>query len=362
MSEPTYDTSTARPSERLLIELIPQLAAARVLCTSLGRAQFAFAFAAAHPESHVVCNFLDLFQSQQAGQGSTGAGRQGGWGAGEQRSVAITCEANLLTGEYDLAALPITMQGDAELTRDLLQQAYQRLVDGGKLVAATDNPRDSWLHEELRKLATKVTRLERPDGVIYSLVKQSPLKKVKDFSCEFAFRDGERLLKVVSRPGVFSHRKIDTGARALIEVMQIEPGQRVFDIGCGSGVVALAAASRAENVSVYAVDSNPRAVECTRRGAGLNRLSNVTAVLNADGDCDAPGTYDVALANPPYYSHFKIAEIFLDGARRALKPGGRVYVVTKHPAWYEEAMPTVFGNVTAVEKRGYVVYSGQRRG
>ena len=50
----------------------------------------------------------------------------------------------------------------------------------------------------------------------------------------------------------------------------------MLDIGCGAGVVALAAAVCGEGVAVHAVDSSARAVECTRRGAELNGLGNVS--------------------------------------------------------------------------------------
>jgi predicted RNA methylase len=357
-----HESPHVKPSETLLIDYLPHLAGTRVLCTSLGRAQLAERIATERAGAEVTCNFLDLYLAQQA-RAATAATAQ----------LNITCESDLPAAEYDLAALPVSQSGDAELTRELLQQAYHYLTLGGRLVTATDNPRDSWLHEEMRRFSQKVTRLDVPgsgkreggaaaaSGVVYSLVKTAPLKKLKSYECEFAFRDDEQLLRVVTRPSVFSHRKIDTGARSLIEMMKIGAGHRVFDIGCGSGVVALAAATRAAGTSVYAIDSNPRAIECTRRSAELNGLANVRAELNADGACDEPGSYDVALANPPYYSHHKITEIFLDGARRALKSGGRLYVVTKHAGWYEENMPKMFSDVMTYSHRGYVVLLGTKR-
>ena len=81
---------------------------------------------------------------------------------------------------------------------------------------------------------------------------------------------------------------------------------------------------------------------------------------HCDAECDAPGTYDVALANPPYYSHFKIAEIFQQGAVRALRLGGKLYVVTKQPAWHLETMPTCFTDVTLFEHRGYAIIRGTK--
>src|SRR5207302_6985060 len=140
------------------------------------------------------------------------------------------------------------------------------LIDGGRLLAATSSCDDQWLHGEMRKLFDKVTRRPLEEGVLYLAAKTAPLKKRKNFECEFAFRDQGRLIKAVSRPGVFSHRSLDAGARALVNTMTVRPGDHVLDLGCGSGVVALAAAARAENVAVVAVDSHARAIECTARG------------------------------------------------------------------------------------------------
>lgn len=333
-----------RTSERLLIDALPQIATQRVLCTSLGRGQLAAHLAVSSPGSSVVCSFLDLFLATQAQEATPNLS-----------GLRIACEADLPEGEYDLAAVPVSMAGDAEITRELLQQAHHRLVIGGRLLAATDNPRDTWLHDELRSLFSKVTRMSQTDGVVYSANKLAPLKKLKDFACRFAFRDRGRLLQAFSRPGVFSHRHVDAGARALVETMEIGPEQRVFDIGCGWGAASLAAAASSDRNYVCAVDSNPRAVECTRRSAALNQLANITAALDCNADCDSPGTYDVALANPPYYSNFKIAEIFLSGAERALRSGGVVYVVTKLPEWYLETLPKRFAEVTLSKRRGYAV-------
>jgi 16S rRNA (guanine1207-N2)-methyltransferase len=233
-----------------------------------------------------------------------------------------------------------------------------RLRLGGRIFATTDNRNDAWLGEQLGKIFRKVARRTLSVGVLYVGTKTEPLKKRKDYACKFAFRDRGRLIWATSRPGVFSHRRIDPGARHLIDTMPIEAGTRVLEIGCGAGTVALAAACRGDGVRVHAVDSNARAVECTQRGAELNGLANVTAELNARGEYAGAGEYDLALANPPYYSGFRIARHFLTVGREALRVGGRILVVTKHPAWYEENMPAWFEDVAMVERKGYVVFAG----
>jgi 16S rRNA (guanine1207-N2)-methyltransferase len=337
-------------AERLLIEELPSFAAERILCTTLGRGQFARMAASWSPQSRVVCHCLDAYDAGQVtDECAAGAGQ-----------VTVLCSADFPEEPFDLVSIPVDPRGESELTRDLLQSGYDRLADGGRLMAATSNAEDQWLHDELRKLFDKVTRKPQKSGVFYTATKTGPLKKHKQFECEYAFRDQGKLIKAISRPGVFSHRSLDAGARALLNTMTVRDGNRVLDIGCGSGAVAQGAAVRAAGVSVVAVDSHARAVECTLRGAKLNGLENVAAMLNADGEVPSPGSYDLALGNPPYYSDYRIAEIFLQCALRALKPGGKVLIVAKSHEWYDNRMPELFADVQSQIHKQYTVIEGTK--
>jgi 16S rRNA (guanine1207-N2)-methyltransferase len=338
------------PQESLLIDAVPEMSAHRVLCTSAGLAQFAGAIASSFPETIVHCTYLDLYRTNLAEEY---------WREGPA-NLRIGCAADLAEGEADVIAFPFSSGGEVELTRDLLQSGHERLALGGMMYAAADNPNDTWLGDELRKLFRKLERRAHTPGVLYVATKTEMLKKRKNFACEFAFRERGRLIRAYSRPGVFSHRHIDPGARRLIDAMQVDSGARVLDIGCGAGTVALAAACRAEGVTVHAVDSNARAVECTQRGAELNGFTNITVELNADGNYQGSGEFDLALANPPYYSGFRIARHFLTAARKALRPGGRILLVTKQAAWYQQHLPQWFDEVTAAEHKGYYLFAAVR--
>jgi 16S rRNA G1207 methylase RsmC len=209
-------------------------------------------------------------------------------------------------------------------------------------------------------LFSKVTVQPHDDSTVYVARKAAELHKVRDFTCEFTYRDRERLIRAVSRPGVFAHRRVDPGARQLLAAAEVAPGMKVLDIGCGAGTVALALAARDSSLSVHAVDSNARAVACTLAGAALNGLDSVTAELNATGDYRNAGEYDLALANPPYYADFRIAELFLDAAHRSLRPGGRVLVVAMHPQWYEEFMLIAWTNIEHWPSKRYHLIAATR--
>lgn len=340
-----------RPQEQLLIDLLPEFPAARILCTSLGLAQFARTAAEQSASARVCCLYLDLYQAELARQTITAAALP---------NLNIACAPDFPADEVDLVALPGSAHGEAELTRDLLQTGHERLALGGTLLTSTDNRTDRWLGEQMQALFERVERRSMEHGTVYVGVKRETLRKRKNFACEFVFRDGARLIRAYSRPGVFAHRRVDAGARQLLAHMQIAPGARVLEIGCGSGAASLAAALRAEGVAVHAVDSHARAVECTATGARLNGLASVSTELNATGIYVGRGTYDLALANPPYYAAFQIARRFVLAGREALRPQGRILVVTKSPEWYLEQMPQWFSDVQAIPSREYHLIQGTR--
>ena len=337
----------ARPAEAHALAVAATLPGSRIACTTLGRGQAAEALARARPAAHVTCWFLDLFQQQAAAAC---------WGPAPPENLATACTPDLPVGPYDLVVVPLSKGGEAELSRDILQQALGGLALGGRLVAAVDNARDTWLHGQLA--ATGETVRVRPaehggDTVAYVVEKTRPPGKTRDFSCRFKFRDRERLLEAVSRPGVFAHRRIDPGARHLLNAVDVAADTKVLDIGCGSGCVALGIAARDPHVVVHAFDSAARAVECTRLGAELNGLANVSVALEAEGRVPDRGTWDLALANPPYYGDFTIAEKLVEAARLALAPGGTLLVVTKQPAWYVEQLPRMWKDVAQELVKGY---------
>jgi 16S rRNA (guanine1207-N2)-methyltransferase len=343
----------ARPAEAHALDIARGLLTAaghpatgtRVICTTAGRGQAAFELAAEHPAAEVTVWFLDLFPQAAA---------VAAWESPPPGLHAV-CAADMPPGPYDLAVVPLSKSGEAELSRDILQSAFQQLAIGGRLVASIDNARDNWLREQLAETGetVRVRPAATGDTVAYVVEKTRELTKVRNFSCEFVFRDRDRLLTAVTRPGVFAHRRIDPGARHLLNAVDVAPDTRVVDIGCGSGCVAMGLAARDPSVHVHAFDAAARAVECTRRAAAMNGLDNLTAALECEGNVPEPGSYDVALANPPYYSDFRIAELFVEAAHRALAPEGTLLIVTKQPTWYLENLPLSWHGVAREEVKNY---------
>ena len=75
------------------------------------------------------------------------------------------------------------------------------------------------------------------------------------------------------------------------------PGDRVLDLGCGSGVSTVFVAGTAREV--VAVDISPSAVKNTKENCRLHGLKNVK-VAQSDMFSKVEGAFDLILANPPY--------------------------------------------------------------
>ena len=182
--------------------------------------------------------------------------------------------------------------------------------------------------------------------------------------CELRMLQAEILGQRVSletRRGLFSPEHIDRGTLAMLSHVQIAPGMRILDLGCGYGVVGIVAAKIAGEENVFMSDADPMAVETARRNAERNGVGGVHVCVS-DGfqSVDASG-FDLILSNPPYQTDFSVAKGFIEKGFNRLKIGGRLYMVTKRREWYKNRMISVFGGVEIHETDGYFVFVSERR-
>jgi 16S rRNA (guanine1207-N2)-methyltransferase len=138
--------------------------------------------------------------------------------------------------------------------------------------------------------------------------------------------------------------------------MEVEPGDRVLDIGCGCGTNGIFAAQRTgPSGHIAMVDSNVRAVALAELNARANGVASFEAVASSKVEGLSRTEFDVVLANPPYYAHSSIARLFVERARDLLTPQGRLFLVTRQPNEMAVLVEEVFGAVEAMERRGYMI-------
>jgi ribosomal protein L11 methyltransferase len=138
-------------------------------------------------------------------------------------------------------------------------------------------------------------------------------------------------LPIVLDPGMAFGTGLHPSTQLCLRAMEqvIQPGQRVLDAGCGSGILSIAAA-RLGAAQVDALDIDPIAVRATLENAGLNDLPvAIHAFVSAGPDENAfwapPAgprpAWDVILVN--ILPHV-IAGLLESGLHTHLAPGGRM--------------------------------------
>jgi 16S rRNA (guanine1207-N2)-methyltransferase len=171
----------------------------------------------------------------------------------------------------------------------------------------------------------------------------------------FQARVGDGIaLRFLSRPGVFSYGRFDEGARALVETMRIDRGDRIVDLGCGCGANGIFAGSRCAGHVVF-VDSNLRAVALAEHNARANGLTDFAVQGSSHVEGLREQSFDVVLTNPPYYASGGIAQLFIESSLALLRPGGKLYLVTKQADQVGPLMAASFGRADIIERRGYAV-------
>lgn len=156
--------------------------------------------------------------------------------------------------------------------------------------------------------------------------------------------------------GIYAAVKVDTGididtasevynpsddSFLLVGVLEVSPGERLLDMGTGTGIVALHAARA--GARVMAVDLNPLAVACARSNALRNDLK--VDVRQSDLFENVEGLFDIITFNPPYLPEksapttwmerawsggsdgSEVVVRFLENAWRFLAPGGRIFII-----------------------------------
>jgi tRNA1(Val) A37 N6-methylase TrmN6 len=92
----------------------------------------------------------------------------------------------------------------------------------------------------------------------------------------------------------------------LAAAVTADSGQRLLELGCGTGAASLCLLSRCPELTVVGVEQQPEAVALARDNAALNGVADRLTVLQGDlrslTTDDLGGPVDHVFCNPPYYT------------------------------------------------------------
>ena len=318
---------------------------------------------------------------------------------------------------FDAAFFMTTPQSmPAELVLDQLQDIHLNLAEGGALYAAFEGDPDEAL-KTMRLVWKNVNVLKRAKhAVLFRAVKRGAPVKTRDFAANWeASVPGGEPLTFTTYPGCFCHRRPDAGGLALAEVAarevkgesrkvkgesrkvkgeggkvkgeggkgnDEEEGKTPFtfhpspftilDMGCGCGLVGLLVADALRTfhpspftfhltlIHLTLIDSHARAIAAAKANAARAGIE-AEFILSDDGlPRGRVGEYDLFVGNPPYYSDYRIAEVFLETAYRALKPGGICLTVVKTATGLLALQEKYFRKAEVIKRRGYCVLRSVR--
>ncbi len=166
----------------------------------------------------------------------------------------------------------------------------------------------------------------------------------------FTVEEGGDELAFDTLPGVFSAERLDAGTRLLLDNLEVPPGARVLDVGCGAGVIGVVAGRRGA-ASVTLSDVNLLAVAAARQNAHLAGVP-VDVVPGDVYSGVADRKFDLIASNPPFHQgklvDYDMPQRLIAEAGEHLQPGGHLIIVANTFLPYDRLMRERFGQVEVV--------------
>ena len=117
----------------------------------------------------------------------------------------------------------------------------------------------------------------------------------------------------------------------VMDMLGIESGRSVADIGAGSGWFTVRAARRVTNSgTVYAVDINPEAIQYIHQRAKKDQLHNIKTILSKPDDPQLPADSVNAVLLLKTYHEIARPIALLSNLRLSLKPGAKIGIIDRN--------------------------------
>ncbi|MBF6210740.1 methyltransferase [Nocardia puris] len=267
------------------------------------------------------------------------------------RYTAHPLGPGLLTGAtVVLMRLPRALSGLAEIADAIARYAAPgvRIIAGGRDKHLTKSMNDV-LGEYFSEVRASLGRQKSR-----ALFVSGP-KTVGEPPFPVYERIGELDIEVVAHGAAFSGAKLDIGTRFLLEHLKLmKPDAReAIDLGCGTGILAVALAKARPALRVTGTDQSAAAVASARATVAANGLADRVAVVRDDAmSSAADNSADLVLCNPPFHVgaavHTGSAIKMFAETGRVLRPGGELWTVYNTHLDYRGVVERMVGRTDVV--------------
>ncbi len=295
-------------------------------------------------ELHVVQGFRPYFRALQAS------------------GVVVTPQA-----EGDGFGMALVFAGRHRGLNELrIAQALESVAPGGLIVIAGGKDDGiASLRKRIDELVPLDGHLPKYHGIAFWL------RRPADLAAAQKLRAANPALLVEGRfhtaPGMFSFDRIDTGSRLLVENLPTDLRGSVADFCAGWGYLAAELAARSPGIlalDLHEADfASLEAAKLNLAGVGQSITRNFfwTDLLSEPVE----RRYDAIVMNPPFHrsraAEPEIGAGMIRAAAKALKPGGRLFMVANRQLPYEPILSAAFSSHAELARDGMFKVLSARR-
>jgi 16S rRNA (guanine1207-N2)-methyltransferase len=245
-----------------------------------------------------------------------------------------------------------------------IAEAIERVAAGGLIVVAggKEDGIDS-LRKRVGELVPVEAHLPKHHGIAFWL------RRPADLAAAEKLRAANPASRIEGRfhtaPGMFSFDRIDAGSKLLVDNLPKDLRGNIADFCAGWGYVAAEVAARSPGMTgLDLCEADFEALEAAKGNVGRTGFAPGFFWIDLLSE-PVERRYDVIVMNPPFHrsraAEPEIGAGMIQAAGKALKPGGRLFMVANRQLPYEPVLKAAFSSHVEIARDGmFKVFSARR--
>ncbi|HWS58823.1 MAG TPA: methyltransferase [Actinotalea sp.] len=280
-----------------------------------------------------------------------------------ERALASNAERTGLVGTFTSLGLDGELAAGARVVLLQLPRALEALAEIAEVVAGHADPQvqvfaggrlkhmTRAMNEVLgRSFGDVEARLARQKSRVLVATGPRPVGDDGPWRWPVCEHHADLDLTVCAHGAAFAGTQIDRGTRTLLGHVpaMLPSATAAVDLGCGTGVLAVALARARPGLQVTATDESGGAVASARATVAANGVADRVTVVRDDAASTVPDdSVDLVLLNPPFHLgatvHTGMAHRLFADAARVLRPGGELWTVWNSHLAYRPTLERLVG-------------------